>query len=206
MSIPALPSLIGLNFPVAYSPSWRTIIQEAISGKDTRIQLFTFPRYKYKVGFSYLGAGANHLANADWNTLVGFFNSVGGAALPFHWNNPYDNAAANQSLGTGDGTTRAYAFIRSLGGFFEPVQDVTAVSQVKVNGTPTGAYTLLTDPNFGLTYGLQFTVAPGLGQPIVASFTYNWCVEFDADLADFENFAFSYWRLKQLAFTTKKVV
>jgi uncharacterized protein (TIGR02217 family) len=204
--IPTFPTLIGLTFPVKYSPSWRTIIQEAMSGKDTRVQLFTYPRYKYEIGVSYLGAGSNWRANADWSTLVGFFNSVGGAALPFHWNNPYDNAAVNQQLGLGDGSNKNFNFIRSLGGFLEPVQDVTAVSNVKVNGVTTVAYTLLTDPNFGLTYGISLTSAPGAGQAVVASFTYNWCVQFDKDTADFENFLFTYWNLKKISFETKKVL
>jgi uncharacterized protein (TIGR02217 family) len=206
MTIPTFPALVGINFPVTRTPTWRTIIQEAMSGKDTRVQLFTFPRYKWEIGVDYLGVTPNSLANADWSVLTGFFNKVGGAALPFHWNDPYDNAATAQSLGTGDGTTRIFPFIRALGGFLEPVTDVTAVSQVTLNGTPTAAYTLLTDPNYGLTYAIQFNTAPGAGVAIAASFTYNWAVQFDADTADFENFAFNFWELNKISFTTKKVI
>ena len=139
-------------------------------------------------------------------TFVGFFNSLGGSALPFHWNYPYDNSIANQSLGVGDGVTTAFNFIRTLGGFNDPTQDVTAVSSVKVAGTPTTAYTLLTDQNFGFTYGINFNSAPASRASITASFTYNWPCRFDADNADLENFYFNFFSLKKIAFESMKVI
>lgn len=204
MSIPTFPSLIGIEYPVSRSPMWDTLVQKPISGKETRLQLWTAPRYQWSLSFSYLGASG---ANTDWQTLSGFFNSVAGAALPFHWTDPYDNAVTTQSLGTGDGTTTQFNFIRALGGFIEPVQDVTQSSvTVYNNGTSTSAFTYLTDPNWGLTYGIQFNTAPASGHTITATFTYNWPCRFDKDNADFDNFLFNFWSLKKLTFTSMKVV
>jgi uncharacterized protein (TIGR02217 family) len=206
VSIPTFPALIGLSYPVGRAPAWRTIKQEAISGKETRLQLWTYPRYHYEIPVSYLGSGSPG-QNQDWQILMGFFNSVAGSALPFHWNDPYDNQVLNQPIGTGDGATTSFDFIRPLGGFAEPVQDANPGSvSVSVNGTGTTAYTLLTDANWGLTYGLRFTAAPASGAAITASFSYDWPCRFDEDMAGFSNFMSNFWELKKIAFTTLKVL
>jgi uncharacterized protein (TIGR02217 family) len=205
MTVPAFPSLLGLSFPVTRTPTWRSIKQEAISGKETRLQMWSYPRYKYEITVDYLGSGVAG-QNQDWQTLIGFFNSVAGSALPFHWADANDNAVVNQGLGTGNGTQTNFNFVRALGGFTEPLQDVDAVSQVKVAGVPTTSYSLLTDPNWGLVYGLQFTAAPANGAAIVASFTYNWPCRFDEDSAQLENFMANFWQLKKISFETMKVL
>ena len=127
MTIPTFPTLVGLEWPVTKQPYWDTLIQKPISGKETRLQLWTYPRYQYTLSFSVLGSGAQvaGTTNTDWNTLIGFFNQVGGAALPFHFYDANDNSVTAQSLGEGNGTTTTFNFIRSLGGFIEPIQDVT---------------------------------------------------------------------------------
>lgn len=204
MAVPIFPTLVGLDFPVARAPAWSTIKQAAISGKEYRVQLWTYPRYKYEISLSYLGSG-DAGQNQDWQTLSGFFSSVAGAALPFLWADPYDNAVADQSLGQGDGTTKAFLFLRALGGFVEPVQAVSTVTTVKVNGSATTAYTLLADPNFGLTYGLQFTTAPGAGQSVTWSGSYAWPCRFDDDTAELSNFMFQFWELKKITFESVKV-
>lgn len=205
MTIPTFPSLIGLSFPVQRTPTWRSIKQEAISGKETRLQMWTYPRYKYEISIDYLGSGTAG-QNQDWQALLGFFNSVAGSALPFHWLDANDNQATSQPLGTGNGATTSFNFVRSLGGFAEPVQDVATVSQVTVAGTPTTAYTLLTDPNWGFVYGLQFTTAPASGAAIAASFTYHWPCRFDEDTAQLESFMANFWLLKKISFETMKVL
>jgi len=54
-TIPTFPALNGLAWPVNRSPIQSTLKQQAISGKETRLQLYTFGRYKYELTFSYLG-------------------------------------------------------------------------------------------------------------------------------------------------------
>ena len=130
MTIPTFPTLVGLEWPVTKQPYWDTLVQKPISGKETRLQLWNYPRYQYTLSFSVLGSGAQvaGTTNTDWNTLLGFFNQVGGSALPFHYYDSVDNSITNQALGTGNGTTTQFNFIRTLGGFIEPTQDVTQSS------------------------------------------------------------------------------
>lgn len=206
MTIPSFPSLIGMEYPVGRSPVWNNLRQQPVSGKDTTLQLWTFPKWQWNVSFSYLGSAG---ANTDWQTLVGLFNQVAGSALPFHYQDPDDKSATGAALGTGDGTTAQFNFRRSLGGFIEPIQDVTQAGVVIYdNGTPVSAsnYTFLTDDNWGLTYGIQFNVAPVSGHAITADFNYRWPCQFTADTANFENFLASFWNLKKLSFQSMKVV
>lgn len=207
MTVPAFPTLIGLAYPVLRSPMFSTIPQKAISGKETRLQLWTYPRYKFEASFDYLGSAAG--VNTDWQTLLGFWNSVAGSALPFHWNDPDDNAITAQSLGVGNASQTIFNFIRSLGGFVEPIQDVTPGSvTIYLNGVSQSpsSYTLLTDPNWGLTYAVQFNSAPGAGVAVTATFNYNWPCRFEADEAQFSNFMFRFWELKKLSFQSVKVL
>jgi uncharacterized protein (TIGR02217 family) len=200
MSIPAFPTFAGIAWPVKRSPLWNSITQKPISGKDTILSLWSFQRYKFDITFSYL-------SQADWQNFEGFFNGVNGTALPFHFNDPNDNSVTGQSIGTGDGTTTAFNFIRTLGGFICPTQDVTQAGVVvNLNGTPTAAYTFLTDPNWGFTYGVNFNSAPGSGVAITASFNYNWPCRFDADNLDFEEQLSQMWALRKCSFTSLKVV
>ncbi len=172
------------------------------------LQLYTFALYKYNLTFSYLGSGT---ANQDWQTLLSFFRSVAGAALPFHFNDIYDNQVAGQLLGYGDGATRAFNFQRTLGTIAEPTQDVTQSSvtvRVATVAQSPSTYTFLTDPNWGFTYGIEFNSgsAPAASAPVTADFSYNWPCRFDEDSAEFSSFMLNFWELKRLSFTTMKVL
>ena len=207
-AIPTFPSLQGLAWPVGRAPIHSTLKQQAISGKETRLQLYTFALYRYSLTFSYLGSGS---ANQDWQVLLSFFRSVAGAALPFHFNDLYDNQVAGQLLGYGDAATRTFNFQRTLGTITEPTQDVTQSSvAVRVSGVtiPSSNYTFQTDPNWGFAYGVLFNAgnAPAASAPVTADFQYNWPCRFDEDSAEFSSFMLNFWELKKLTFTTMKVI
>jgi uncharacterized protein (TIGR02217 family) len=207
-AIPTFPALKGLAWPVTRSPVQSTLKQEAISGKQTRLQLYTFGRYKYGLTFSYLGSGAQ---NQDWQLLTSFFQSVAGAALPFHFNDIYDKQVAGQVLGYGDGSALTFNFQRTLSLVTEPTQDVTQSSvtvRVSTVAQASASYTFLTDPNWGCTYGIAFKpgYAPAANAPVTADFSYNWLCRFDEDTAEFSSFMLNFWELKKLGFTTEKVI
>jgi uncharacterized protein (TIGR02217 family) len=207
-TIPTFPALKGLAWPVGRAPLQSTLKQKAISGKETRLQLYSFGLYKYDLTFSYLGSGPQ---NQDWQLLMSFFQLVAGSALPFHFNDLYDNSVAGQVLGTGDGATRSFNFVRTLSLITEPIQDVTqSPVTVRVANVVQDAssYSFLTDPNWGFTYGFEFDAShvPAPGAPVTADFAFNWPCRFDADTAEFSSFMFNFWELKKLSFTTMKVV
>jgi uncharacterized protein (TIGR02217 family) len=205
-TIPTFPTLIGLAWPVGRGPLQSTTKQEAISGKETRLQNWTYGRYKYELSFEYLGANAR---NSDFQLLLSFFQLVAGSALPFHFNDIADNQVTGQLIGTGDGTTRSFNFVRTLSLITEPTQDVTPSSvtiRLATVAQNPATYSLVADPNWGFTYGVQFNTAPGAGVPVTADFSYMWPCRFDDDTAQFSQFMYQFWELKKLTFTTMKVV
>jgi uncharacterized protein (TIGR02217 family) len=212
MTIPTFPTFIGIEWPVGRQPLWDTLLQKPISGKETRLQLWTAPRYQYTASFSILGsngASVSGTTNSDWNTLLGFFNQVGGSALPFHFYDNTDNAVTTQLLGTGDGTTTQFNLVRTLGNFVEPIQDGTQSGFLLYNNgslVSGSNYTFVTDPQWGFTYAVNFNTAPASGHSITATFNYNWPCRFDDDKLAFSQFMLNYHELKKCTFTTMKVV
>src|SRR5579885_791888 len=119
MPIPTFPTLPGIAFPVTRTTRWASLRQKAISGRETFQPLWQYPVRDYEVSFALLRADA---ARQEYQLLLGFWNAV--MATPgglFRWNDPEDNAVANEPTGTGDGTTTAFQLVRAQGGFVEPV-------------------------------------------------------------------------------------
>ncbi len=206
MALPIFPSLIGVAFPAARAPAWKTLHQEAASGQDNPISLWTYNRWAYELTYNVLNSGAagiNALAALEWQALAAFFNQVRGSALVFQFTDPDDGSVTDQAFGTGDGATTKFPLTRTMTGaggitFNEPVFAPTAITNVKVAGTPTGAYTLGTQ---GL---ITFTSPPALGAALTWTGTYNWLCRFDRDDAPFEKFMSNFWRLNKIKFTTIK--
>lgn len=209
---PTFPSsLLGVAFPVARSNMWKTLQQEAISGADYRTALWLTPRFNWTIAFSYLGANAAAQQSSDWQTLLAFFDTVQGSLLPFHYVDPYDSVATDQLIGTGDGSNANFTFQRSItaGGFTStlPVVDVLAVTDIKVGGTSIGGdYGFQSDPVYGFNYGVVLENAPGAGKAVTATFNYAWPCRFDKDNADFNNLYYGFWELKEIKFTSMKVL
>lgn len=194
MTVPVFPTLPGIAYSIKRSPVWSTIRQQAISGIDTRFQLWTYPRWKYDLPFSVLHSDSR----AELQTLAGFYNSLGGSAQTFQYTDPLDNSATTESIGTGDGVTTGFQLVRIFGGFIEPVFAPTTQT-IYINGTSTAAYTI------GTTGLVTFTTAPASGAALTWTGTFNWLCRFDDDTIDFEEFASNYWALGSLKFTTLKV-
>src|SRR5271155_1719085 len=131
MSTAILPSLAGLGFDVTRTPVWDTTVQQAISGKETRIARQTYPRWKWELSYNVLRSSASY---GELQQLAGFFNARQGMFDTFLYQDADDNAVSAQVIGTGDGATTAFQFLRTFGGFIEPVLAYNVVSTVYLNG------------------------------------------------------------------------
>ena len=106
------PKMLGVAFPVTKSPEFKTMIQTATSGKETRIPLWTIPRWNFELKFNLLKQRQYYGTNASWvpsvssllatnsgfvsddfNAVCGFFMSVLGSALPWLYD---DRASASR--------------------------------------------------------------------------------------------------------------
>jgi uncharacterized protein (TIGR02217 family) len=207
MAIHTFPTLPGLSFPVKKSPSFSTIEHLSIQGGSTTQQPQPYAKYKYELPFEFLRADN---VTQEIQTLMSFYQACGGKATPFHFNDPDDNAVIGQSLGIGDGVTTDFAFLRTMVGVVDPVQDVIAAglnvyNNAVLQATP-AAYAILASSQYATNYGVRFVAAPGVGQVITADFSFNWLCRFDDDVMEFSKFgylnSFGLWESKAVKFSS----
>ncbi len=72
---PTISTLPGIGLPIIRTPIWKTIGQESIAGVDAPQEPWTYPRYRYKLMVNVMRQAS---AYAEIQTVMGFFNSVGG--------------------------------------------------------------------------------------------------------------------------------
>lgn len=204
-TFPTVSQLPGIDISISRSVIWDTIVQEAISGKETRIARRQFPRREFGLKFNFLRSSTTYL---ELQTLEGFFNQRQGMFDSFLWTDPDDNKSTGGALfpATGDGSNASFLLIRSFGGFVEPIYAPNVVSNVYQNGVaiPSSGYTIYswgsTQP-IGPGY-VNFSTSPANGVSITADFTFYWPVRFTIDNLDFDRFVNLIYEDKKLTFKT----
>ncbi len=192
MSNAIFPTLIGEAWPRVKVPRFSNQKATSDSLRSWRVARALYPLYTYKLTYSYLSA-------ADKVTMEAFFKSRKGDFDSFLLYDRDDNTVATpQVLGTGDGSTKTFQLLRSLGGFVEPVGPVNGTPVVRVNGTPTVAFTI---DNYGL---ITFTAAPPLGQVVDWTGSFYWRCCFTKSEAEFSEFMRQFWELKSIDLETEK--
>lgn len=199
MSSSVFPALPGLGWSVDKQPEFSTLVRAAVNGQDTRVGLMASPRWHFKLTYDVLRADLTH---QELQTLMGFFLQRYGQFDSFLYKDPTDCTLTAQPLGTGDGGTTAFQLVRALGGFVEPVRapDLTATLTVYVDGIPMALGTDYTIAAWGTaTPGLvTFTTAPASGKLVTADFSFFFPVRFADDRAEFSQFMYQLWELKQV--------
>jgi uncharacterized protein (TIGR02217 family) len=199
------PVLPGLGWSVTKAPRFATRIQRAVSGRELRALDQPYPVWTWTLTYSLLrdhwdarGASGPGIGYDELRTLAGFFLQQQGAFLPFLFDDPTDDAVTAQPIGSGNASTTAFQLVRTMGvaaGFAEPVTAPNTVSAIYCDGvlqSPAG-YTV--DPDTGL---VTFAAPPPAGQLVTADFTYWFRVRFADDTAEFDNFMYQLWQLKQI--------
>jgi hypothetical protein len=115
-----------MTWDIVRKPVFNTKIQTTTSGKELRSAFWAYPVWHYSVHFEFL---RQYNGLTELNTLGGFFLARQGAFDSFLWTDPTDSSVANQTIGTGDGSTVAFPAVRTWAGFVEPIG--------AFNGTPT---------------------------------------------------------------------
>ncbi len=202
MALSVFPSLPGLGWSVTKSPKFSTRIQKAISGRELRVLDQLEPIWTWTLTYPILrdahdtrGSGGLGVGYDELRTLAGFFLQMQGTFQPFLFNDPTDNIVAGQGIGVGDGVTTIWQLLRTFGGFSEPIVVPNSVSNIYLNGFVQSPSTYTVDLTTGI---VTFEFAPTVGQSIVADFTYYFRVRFADDTAEFENFMYQLWELKQI--------
>lgn len=192
MSNAVFPSLVGEAFPRLKTPRFNTTKQTSDSMRSWRIGRALYPIYTYRLVYTFLDG-------TDFQTLCAFFKARKGSFDSFLLDDRDDNTvSAPQVLGSGDGVNKKFQLLRTLNGIPEPVGPVNGTPVIRVNATPTVAYTI---DDYGL---ITFTVAPPAGQVVDWTGQFFWRCCFVKDDAQFEEFMRALWELKQLELETIK--
>jgi hypothetical protein len=127
MSNAIFPVLPGLQWERKRTPKFSTIVQTSVSGKESRVALWSYPRYTYSVSYDILRSSLSFL---ELQTLMGFFNQRQGMFDSFLFDDPEDDTATAQLFGTGDGTTTAFQLSRTYGGWNDPITNLNGAPQI----------------------------------------------------------------------------
>jgi uncharacterized protein (TIGR02217 family) len=196
------PVLPGLAWSVTKAPRFATRIQRAVNGRELRILDQPYPIWTWTLTYSLLrdkwdarGAGGLGAGYDELRTMAGFFLQQQGAFQPFLFDDPTDDTVTAQPIGTGNSSASVFQLVRSMGGSAEPMTAPNTVSTIYFDGVRQAAAGYAVDPASGL---VTFTTPPPAGQLITADFTYRFRVRFSDDTAEFENFMYQLWQLKQI--------
>ena len=196
------PTLPGLGWSVTKMPRFAGRIQNAVSGRELRVLDQVNPIWTWTLTYSLLrdkwdtrAATGPGVGYDELRTLAGFFLQQQGTFRPFLFEDPTDNAVVNQVLGTGNGDARAFQLVRSMGGFDEPITAPNFVSAIRRNGVHQDPAGYTVDNETGI---VTFATPPPAGHVVVTDFSYRFRVRFAEDSAEFENFMYQLWQLKQI--------
>jgi uncharacterized protein (TIGR02217 family) len=187
MTIPAyrLPEYIERGS--GFGPSWRNVIQEAISGNEQRFAQWTKCR-----GVGDLSWGLQSSADkfGDYAIIHAMFRAHFGSLYPFRFRDWGDYTATNEVFGTGDGTSTAfqlsktydpqYLLYGTAGAYFY-VRDITLPTGTIVIKKANVIQTPSTDYNISSSGVVTFASAPATGAQLVWSGEFDVPVRFDSD-------------------------
>lgn len=190
------PELPGLAWSIGKKLSWRTLIQEAESGAETRAALWSYPRRTWTLTYDELSSDE---LEPELQALIGFFNQRRGSFESFLFRDDDDCGITGQLIGVGDGEMQAFQMCRTLGGFTEPVFSVAGSPTIYLDGAPQASGWTL-DPD-GVLY---FAIPPAAGVQVTADFGFYWRVRFVQDETEFDYFMYLLYEAKKIELISLK--
>lgn len=188
MSNYQFPTLPGVTWKTTWTPTFRTKVQSAVSGKEYRASLMANPIYNLTLSFEFLRGGTKQ----ELKQLVGFFLARRGAFDNFLYRMDDDCAVVDQQIGVADAKTKSFQLVRAFGSeFTEPVQNIDVITAIKVNGVLQAPASYVVSASGMVTFG----AAPGAG-PITWTGSYFYRARFADDEQDFERFMKNLWEAK----------
>jgi uncharacterized protein (TIGR02217 family) len=209
MSNQVFPQLPGLRWNQTKTPIFSTLIQKAVSGRETRTQFYIYPLWHYGLSFELLRD--NNAAN-ELKQIMGLYLQHWGGFDSFLYLDQSDYRISNQFIGYGNANGTAFQMARTYGGFTEPIFQIVTPSgnnnannaiNIYLNGNLQSANNYILSYNTGV---LAFLSAPPSGANITVDVSYYWRVRFfeyseDSDEA-FSQFMQNLWELRQLDLIT----
>lgn len=172
------PQFQGWSLNKVKTQLWKNNIYESESGKETRIQKWSYPRYKFELKYNFMTDNtikSLSLLKGELELLEGFFNSVGGTFEDFLLKDDVENSVEEQSFGIGDGTETKFQLVRSLPNWVEPISGLVESPQLFIDGVETTDFSF---DNYGFVY---FTSPPPEDSVLTWSGNYYFRCRFEND-------------------------
>lgn len=171
------PDFQGWSWDKTKTPVWKTTINEADSGLETRIQKWSYPKYKIELKFNFLTDNSikGFLDKGDLETLQSFYNSVGGSYEDFLFFDDVENSVTNRAFGIGDDLTKEFQLVRNIKNWIEPVKGIVEAPTIYINGVET------TDFSFDSSGLIVFNFVPAKGSVLTWSGEYYFRCRFQED-------------------------
>jgi uncharacterized protein (TIGR02217 family) len=199
MSSNIFPTLSGLTFPYTRAPRWRTGIQPALSGKESRIQYRRYPLPRWELNYEIL---RDDIAVSDVKAIVGLFNACGGSFDTFLYTDPDFNSVTTENFGTGDGVTTQFQLIATYKnasgpGAPERFQNLNGLPQIFKAGV---LQTLTTHYTIGPTGIITFVTAPAVAAALTWTGSFYYRCRFSDDELVLSKTMYKWWELMPAAF------
>lgn len=198
MSNTIFPTLLGLGWTFDRAPKFNNVIQEAVSGAQTAIGLWLYPKAEYTLNYDMLRADSN----LEFQTLYAFFCMVRGRFDTFLFEDTDDYSVVAQALGDGDDAQLDFQLVRTMQGksgyaFVEPIIAPNTVSHVYIDGVEQMSGWAVSSAGV-----ITFDVAPGAGLAVTATFTYYWRCRFLDEIMTYSKFVSQIYSVSGLRFET----
>ncbi|MEP9388786.1 DUF2460 domain-containing protein [Mesorhizobium sp. KR9-304] len=188
---------LGVSFGATGGPERRNEIVSLTSGREKRNARFSQSRHHYDAG-----TGVRSLA--DLHDVLVFFEARRGSLHAFRFRDPFDMkscrpeeavSAADQAIGTGDGTTVRFALVKTYGEGEDAYQRLIArpvaeTLRVAVDGVEKASPA---DWSFDFSTGeIVFAPGsvPGTGDAVTAGYEFDVPVRFDTERIEISLTAF----------------
>lgn len=187
MTIPAYRLPEGIERGSGFGPSFRNIIQEAISGNEQRFAQWTKCR---GVGDLSYGLRASDDPLGDFAAILALWRAHFGSLLPFRFRDWSDYTATDEIFGTGDGTTTTFQLSKTydpslilLGtaGSLFYVRDITLLDGAPTISIDGVEKTVTTDYTINSSGLVTFTSAPANTKQLTWTGQFDVPVRFDID-------------------------
>jgi uncharacterized protein (TIGR02217 family) len=179
MTIPAYRLPVNLEKGSGFGPSFRNVIQEAISGNEQRFAQWTKCRGVGDLSYAILESND---PIGDYRAVLSLFKAHFGSLIPFRFRDWSDYIASNELFGTGNGVTTSFPLtmtydpsqiLLGVPGSLFYVRDITlpvvSTVAIEVDGVPlagspapftisNGVVTFTSAPTGELTWSGEFDV------------------------------------------------
>ncbi|WLA80278.1 DUF2460 domain-containing protein [Bradyrhizobium elkanii] len=187
MTIPTYRLPPGVERGSQFGPSFRNVIQEAISGVEQRFAQWTRCR---GVGDLSYGLVQSDDPLGDYAAIAAIWRAHFGSLIPFRFKDWSDYTATDELLGNGDGTTTNFHLVKT----YDPSQILLgtpgALIYVRSITLPVGTPSVFIDGvpaepgvDYQITGGgmVSFTTAPSNGTTLTWTGEFDVPVRFDVD-------------------------